>query len=266
MTLPISIEHARELARLVEHPARPELVVIGAVALGHHLPLQRTTADVDIALVVTPGDTEALLTSLGWRRDERIAQRWYGAAEFRADVLPATRELIELGSVTLDDDHKTMSLVGFDLAIAHAVDAGLPGTDTRVKVASLPAIVVLKIVGWLDRPYERAKDLGDLARVLTNVLDDDDDLRWESSHPVGGSGLHFEEQSPFFAGLHVGAIVRDAHRARIDEFIGAILARSRTAAAMMARAANMRGEDVDERVQRLVAAFALGLRHASEAR
>ena len=52
MTLPISIEHARELARLVEHETHPELVVVGAVALGHHLPLQRTTADVDLALVL----------------------------------------------------------------------------------------------------------------------------------------------------------------------------------------------------------------------
>lgn len=214
MMLPISVEHARELARLVEHETTPEFVLVGAVALGHHVPLRRTTADVDIALVVSPADVVPLLTELGRKRDERIPHRGYGPAHFRADVIPATRELVIGGSVQLDDG-ATMSLVGLDLALDHSVAVELPGTTTSVRAATLPALLVLKIVAWLDRPYERTKDLGDIATVLTGALGEDDDRRWDSSHPVARSELDFDEQSPFFAGLEVAAVAKEAHFAAI---------------------------------------------------
>lgn len=144
MSLPISPEHAQELARLCRHETRPDLVVIGAAALGHHIPLSRVTRDVDLALVVAPQEISGLLGSLGWRRDERITHRWYGAAGFRADVLPATPELVTTGSVQLDRGDKVMSLVGFDLALQHAATVILDGTDAEVKVASLPSLVLLR--------------------------------------------------------------------------------------------------------------------------
>lgn len=259
MTLPISIEHARELARLVEHETHPELVLVGAVALGHHLPLQRTTADVDLALVMWPDDIVPLLTTLGWRRDEHMRQRWYGPAHFRADIIPATQELVAAGSVQIDEG-ATMSLVGFDLAFDHAVPVELPGTTASVSVASLPAILVLKMVAWLDRPYGRTKDLGDIAAVLTEALGDDDDRRWDSSHPVATNELDFDEQSPFFAGLEVAAIAKDAHLVAIRAFVEQLLDESEAAAAVMARAAGIRGDDAEQRMQRLVAAFDRGLR------
>lgn len=259
MTMPISLAHARELARLIEHEEQPDLVLIGAVALGHHLPLGRGTSDVDLALVVSPSDVAPLLASLGWKPDKHIAQRWYAADEFRADVLPATPALIAKGAVQFDGDAKLMSLVGFDLAMDHAAPVALPGTSTTVKVASLPAIVVLKIVAWLDRPYERGKDLADLARIFKEALGDDNDRRWEQSDPVGASGLEFEDQSPFSVGLDVAAIMRESHRAVVDTFVGRLLDDTGTAAAQMARAAGMHGDDADERVQRLVTRFAEGI-------
>lgn len=105
-----------------------------------------------------------------------MRQRWYGPAHFRADIIPATRELLDAGSVQIEDG-APMSLVGFDLAFDHAVAAALPGATATVRVASLPAILVLKMVAWLDRPYERTKDLGDIAVVLADALGEDDDRR-----------------------------------------------------------------------------------------
>lgn len=257
MTLPISDEHARELARLVQHEARPDLVIIGAVALGHHLPLRRHTADVDLALVVTPTQIEPLLTSVGWRRDDRLSHRWHGPDRFRADVLSATPDLVAAGAIHLDE-HTTMSLVGFDLALEHAIAVELPGTTTRVKVASLPTLVVLKMVAWLDRPYERTKDLGDLVEIFERALPEDDDRRWETTNPIGASGLDFEQQSPFAVGLDVSAIARGPHRRAIDQFISRLLDDSGIAAAQMARAAGLSHRE--EHVARLLDAFTLGFR------
>jgi hypothetical protein len=78
MTMPISPEHAGELARLIEHEAKPDLVLIGAVALGHHVPLGRHTSDVDLAVVVSLDDVAPLLGSLGWTRHATMPHRWHG--------------------------------------------------------------------------------------------------------------------------------------------------------------------------------------------
>lgn len=131
---------------------------------------------------------------------------------------------------------------------------------TTARVASLASLVVLKIVAWLDRPHAPTKDLGDLAAVLGNALADDDDRRWDDTHPVAASALAFDEQSPFFMGLAVGAIVRDPHRHLVEAFVDKLLDESGLAAATMSRAAGFAASDGDERARRLVAAFARGLR------
>lgn len=259
MTLALSIEHARELAKLRAHEARPDFVLIGAAALGHHVTLARTTSDVDIALAVAPAEIAAMLTNLGWRQHATVEHRWEGAHGFRADVLPATQELIDAGVVKLDGDSRVMSLVGFDLAFAHAVEVELPGSDATVKVASLASLVVLKIVSWLDRPHERTRDLGDLATVLQAALSDDDDRRWDED-VVGAHGLAFDEQSPFFVGHEVAAIVGPRHRASIDLFTEKLSDDSTPHAAIMARAANLHGEDPERLARRLIQSFARGLR------
>lgn len=255
MTLPISIEHARELARLVEHETHPELVLVGAVALGHHLPLQRTTADVDLALVVSPADIAPLLTTLGWRRDEHMRQRWYGPAHFRADIIPATQELVAAGSVQIDEG-ATMSLLGFDLAFDHAVAVELPGVTASVSVASLPAILVLKMVAWLDRRTSGRRTSATSrpcspGRSGTMTI---------AAGTVSTNELDFDEQSPFFAGLEVAAIAKDAHLVAIRAFVEQLLDESEAVAAVMARAAGVRGDDAEQRMQRLVAPFDRGLR------
>jgi len=258
MTLPISTEYARELARLGKHEAQPDFVLIGAAALGHHVPLRRTTSDVDLALVVAPDEIEAMLTSLGWTRHASTKHRWHGPDGFRADVLPATPDLIRAGHVRFDRD-STMSLVGFDLAFDHASEVELPGTTSMVKVASLASIVVLEMIAWLDRPYERTRDLDDLATVFRDALGSDDDRRWDDSHPIGSSGLDFDDQSPFSVGLDVAAIMRDPHRAVVDDFVRRLLDESGTAAAAMARAADLDADDADERVRHIVRMFVAGI-------
>ncbi|MFO0680502.1 MAG: nucleotidyl transferase AbiEii/AbiGii toxin family protein [Sandaracinus sp.] len=237
---------------------------MGAAALGHHIPLSRVTRDVDLALVVAPQEISGLLSSLGWRRDERLTHRWYGAAGFRADVLPATPELVTTGSVQLDRGEKVMSLVGFDLALAHAATIVLDGTDADVKVASLPSLVLLKIVAWHDRPSERTKDLGDIALALINALSEDDDRRWDRDDPIGASGVQFDEQSPYFVGLELGRIASEPHLIETRRFIDTMMETDTAAAAAMARAADIRGEDPDELMRRYVNAFALGLQKGAQ--
>jgi predicted nucleotidyltransferase len=178
VTLTVAPPHTSLLAAL-RRAKKPRFVVIGAVALDHHVPLARRTGDVDLAIVAEADEIHALLTKHGWEADKRKSQRWRDAGGHEIDVLPATPRLLRAGSVDFDGE-STMSLVGFDLALEYAEGVPLLGTDVEVEVASLATIVVLKMTAWLDRPQQRLRDLGDLAFVFEKVLGDFDERRWEA--------------------------------------------------------------------------------------
>lgn len=258
MTLHLRPAEASALLKLNECGPHVRFVVIGAVAVGHHVTLSRPTADVDLAIVVAPADLDALLHPLGWQRDPRLKQRWYGPDGFKADVLPAAQELIEAGRVRLDGNNFEMSLVGFDLALEHAELASIVGTSAAVPVASLASLAVLKMVSWLDRPYERRKDLGDLAAILDQGLSDDDDRRWDSHHPVGASQLSFDRQSPYFVGLSVAQVAHSSHRERVMAFLAAIRDERQAWCAVAAQEAGYAGDDPEQRFEAALLAFEKG--------
>ena len=212
MTLAIRPAQATLLAAL-RRARRPRFVVIGATALHHHVPLRRQTADVDLAVVADPEEIAAVLRSQrGWTPDPAHADRWKNGDE-RLDVVPASSALVEAGVVRFERSGKELSLVGFDLALAHTVL--VPVLDVEVEVAELAAIVVLKMIAWLDRPEERRKDLGDLAHVLDRALPDFDEQRWEP--PL--VDVEVEDQSAFFVGRSVRAIAQAAHVGHVNEFL-----------------------------------------------
>lgn len=151
-----------------------------------------------------------------------------------------TERDIEAGEVRLDEG-VGMSLVGVDLALRHADVVPLEELGVEIEVATLPVLVVLKIVAWLDRPYERDKDLEDLAAILDRALPDDDERRWEPEHPVFLSGLDHEDQSAFFIGSEVARIVDERHRCAIATFRAARRSRRRRARADAPRRALRRG-------------------------
>ncbi len=258
MTLAITPAQARALAALRVGLPHTRLVLIGASALGHHVSLDRATADLDLAIVLAPASLDEAVEPLGWTRDARMRQRWFGPEGAIADLLPVTEELVAAGEVCFDEDDLRMSLVGFDLALRHTARVPLPGSDVDVEVATLAALVVLKIVAWLDRPHERAKDLGDLARILDAALDDDDDRRWDADDPIFQSGLAHDDQGAFFVGLEVARVAEHAHRACVDAFVARVGDPDGEAFAAMLRAARYGGASPEERLARRLDAFVRG--------
>ncbi len=224
MKLLITTEQTAALVSLREALAPHRFVLIGAAALGCFIDLKRETFDVDLAVAVPAPDIPALLGAKGWSRDLKQAQRWHSVDGGVADLIPATNDLINHGAVQFNGGATSMSLVGFDLALSHSVEGTLPGGSTRIEVACLPALVILKIVAWLDRPQERGKDLSDLVQILEQALPGDDGRRWETDHAIGNSGLDYEDQSAFFVGQEVARIVPTGHAAEADvcRFLNAI--------------------------------------------
>lgn len=259
MTLTLTANQCRALRHLrATHPTLC-FVLVGAAALAHHVPLSRSTADIDLAMAVSPDDLDAVLGACGWVRDPRMLQRWRGPDDVVVDVLPVSPSLLAAGEVRFGDGDFVMSLVGFDLAIRDAVRVAIPASEECVEVASLAALVVLKIVAWLDRPYDRTKDLADLAHVLTHALPHDDERRWDPDHPVYLSGVEHAAQSAFFVGTEVARIVEAPHREILDRFFARLDARDGIEFAMMLRETGDHGDDREERLRLRLDALRAGL-------
>jgi len=67
------------------------------------------------------------------------------------------------------------------------------------------------MIAWLDRPHERAKDLGDIVFMWDRALPELDDRRWDPVHPVGAANLEYDDQSAYFAGWELGQIAAPEH-------------------------------------------------------
>lgn len=82
------------------------------------------------------------------------------------DLLPAGPKLREAKQVTWPASQFTMSLVGFEHVFTSAQPVKF-SADLTLKVISPTALMLLKIVAFLDDPSRRVKDLDDIRGLLT---------------------------------------------------------------------------------------------------
>lgn len=217
--VPLTPFQAAALAAIRAAWPDTEAILIGALALGHHIPMDhRTTDDLDLAIAVPIEDFPGPLSSLeGWRRDARMEHRFFSSDGQMVDVLPAGESLIEKGYIDWPSGER-MSLIGFDLAFAHNTKEA--AGETTVLVPSAPVLALLKMRAWLDRPERRKKDLGDLAHLLVGHVGDDDDRRFTDD--VFDLALDFEDVSPFLLGRDLALVLTAAHRAHVDQFLAKV--------------------------------------------
>src|SRR5438105_11047435 len=145
-----------------------DFCLIGATALGCHLPLPRPTNDLDITLSVSlnsfPGGLDKLS---GWRQHPTKEHEWHGPDDVQVDVVPAGEDLIAQGAVTWPRTGHSMSLIGMRLAFATALPLFV-AEGLSIPVAKPHVLALLRMVSYLDRPAPRQRDLADLAYGLEN--------------------------------------------------------------------------------------------------
>lgn len=209
------IEVLRHLARLWS-PER--FAVIGASALACFMDMRwRQTHDLDLALAASLEGLSSTLDSLpGWAHDPRIEHRWLAPGEVRVDIVPAGSEALQRGELIWPKSGRRMSLLGFRLAFTHSLPVQL-SADLAVRVAPIPVLVVLKIAAYVEAPYERERDLEDIAYALEECAGSSTEERY--SDEVLDAGLTYEEVRPFLLGRRVGAIVNDAEREMVEGFL-----------------------------------------------
>ena len=143
---PLSTEQLAALATLRRLQGVRELCMVGAAAVAVQAPslLRRTTQDVDIAVLCgVQGDAlDSELKVAGWRQDKAVEHRWHTPGGAELDILVFSALDLEHGSVSTGGDRE-MGLIGFDLAMQHAVDVDLGEVAGVWGVAPLHVIALL---------------------------------------------------------------------------------------------------------------------------
>jgi predicted nucleotidyltransferase len=208
--LPEQTETLRELADLWRDTP---FVLIGANALAVQVDLEwRQTNDLDFVVSIALEEYPAGLETLnGWQRRPRAGEHaWLSPTGVRVDVVPAGPALLRAGFLTWPQSGYRMNLVGLRLAFDHNVLVEV-AERCRVRVATTPAVVVLKMVAFLDRP-DREDDLTDIAQVVERYLGPTDERRFTLPTDYDNSGA-------FALGMDVGAIVSGPEHRVVMEFL-----------------------------------------------
>lgn len=211
-------EHQQLLSDVARAFSGRQVVVIGAAALRWHFPTFRGTLDLDLCIAIDlaeHGRGEGLPSR--WRRNPDLPHRWELPDGQLLDIVPAAAELLQAGSVTWPGGSR-MDLTGIDLAMLDPLrfSDDLPA---NVGVASRRTLFVTKIAAWLDRPYERQKDLGDIAWLLDRYVEDDDPRRFDEP---ALEGREWDERASYLLGLDLKAVCGERHLGRIRGFVGLV--------------------------------------------
>jgi predicted nucleotidyltransferase len=157
-------------------------IVVGAFARDLHLhygagvPVQRGTEDIDIAFFVDTWQEfgalrRRLLEAGAFEQIEGKQHRLKHNNGIKVDLVPfGAIETKERQIEWPPNGDIVMDVFGFQEALATADTALLPANVT-IRIVSLPALALLKVVAWHDR-HRRApgKDAADLDLILRNYL------------------------------------------------------------------------------------------------
>jgi len=213
------------------------IVLVGAGALvANGLLRGRQTLDLDYAIDVEVGELIARLDAMdGWRRSDRMEQRWYAPEGTAIDLLPMGARHLTEGFVEWPGGAR-MGLLGFGYL--------------EPPVASPVAVVLLKLGALDDRGLERLKDLVDIAWLCDDHVGPADERAYEG--PAAERGLYAEDGSAWTLGHDLGRLVqREDERAVVHRVLGRMLdPEARWATRLAAHVPPSWAADVDETQRR----------------
>jgi predicted nucleotidyltransferase len=182
----------------------------------YNIKIYRATNDVDFAVRVKSWNEYNKLTAevekAGFRRDKRIAHRFYTDALI-IDFIPFGEIADENNNITWqDNDNKEMNVIGFDDAFANTEEILIQtDPDIIIKAASVESLVMLKIFSWNDRAAEmRLKDARDLYLLITKYLDAGNHQRLIEDHiDLFDGAVDYELSGARLLGRDISRVAKD---------------------------------------------------------
>jgi predicted nucleotidyltransferase len=175
---PATVAILRDVQRAAQR-LNADVLLIGASARDywlhtrHSIRVGRATEDYDLAVIVESWDayqqlTEALVKTGQFCQDSHQQQRLY-AGDLTLDLVPFGALESPPGNIAWPPaGNIVMSTLGFRDALAAGETINI-GSGTSFKVATLPSLVLLKLVAWNDR--HKSKDAYDVTLIAQNYTD-----------------------------------------------------------------------------------------------
>ena len=256
-------------ARLSQRP-----ILVGALARdilllhAHGIDTGRATEDADFAIAAASWDEyeaarDRLIASGAFapsgRGRQRVQHREFGWV----DLIPFGGLERADGTIAWPPEaDPVMNVLGYRDACATAIQAALPG-GLVVLVASLPMLIVLKMLAWEDRhTYAPGKDADDLLLMLGRYLDAGNLPRLpEDAVELLGDAFDYGSAGALLAGREANALLSTfgARGETVRNHVAAIVRRESDSEGRLTLAYEMAGTN-EEEARRLLAALWLGLK------
>jgi len=156
-------------------------------------------------------------------RPGRVAHELWFDDEVRIDLIPFGPALVEENKLAWPYGDSVMTACGF----AEALDCARPEqitADFAVPVVTIPGLVLTKVVAYLDRPEERARDLIDILYCFERYeATGKESRRFErAGTQVDGEAVTFEEAGAFLLGIDVAALGKPKSLETVRRFLSRI--------------------------------------------
>lgn len=207
--------------------------VLGATArdlileMGYGIRSFRATIDLDLAIQIEDWENyEILITTLletGQFRKDKSPHRLIYKKELPIDIIPFGLIENEEGEIIWPPENETiMSVLGFEDAYENTLITRLRAEPVLdINVASLPGLVVLKLISWKDRSSGNDRDASDLAHIIKNYYraGNEDRLYNENYDIMVELDHRIEEAGARLLGYDIVAIVEQKTKELILEIL-----------------------------------------------
>ena len=203
----------------------------------------RATKDVDLAVYVFSNNQYdeliAYLTNeYKFAQIENAPFRLKTPFAFTIDLIPFGIESIDEKVEFEEGWDRPAYINGFkEIAQKATVEAVDKETGLQFKVASLPAIVLLKLIAYDDRPENRPQDPGDIREIIQYFFDIEDTVIYKNHNDLFEQDLPLHEYAAIVIGREIKDILDLNERLR-DRLLAILSLEHRTQQRMIEAMAN----------------------------
>jgi len=143
--------------------------------------------------------------------------------EVRIDLIPFGPNLIEDDKLSWPYGDSVMTACGFEEALECAREQEV-APDLRLPVVSIPGLILTKVVAYMDRPAERARDIIDMIYCFERYEQAAGESRRfdHAGTEVEGKTVTYEEAGAFLLGIEVATLAKPMSLDIVRHFLGVI--------------------------------------------
>ena len=173
----------------------------------------RATRDVDFAIYVSGEEhyeqvISELVDNHGFSEINNVPYRLQTPFTYTIDLIPFGEISIDEAVIPDENWDRPIFINGFEEIFRNAtIQVKDEGDGLEFKVATLPAILLLKLIAYDDRPEHRTQDPKDIAQIIENYFEVEKEMIWEEHHDLFDNTSELDEIGARVIGREISKIL-----------------------------------------------------------